>query len=135
MNDLNPHLDPVSVPTESSLLASFQAVQRTLQLLLLAVLVIGGCFTVFLWRQQRDMNRQLTVWKPYVHTYDTVLLPMIDTVRGDLLNYAKSHPDIDPILDKYDLRQLTTGQTAGASALPAAPPVTPRPQTPLPPKK
>jgi hypothetical protein len=135
MSDLQPNLNPFP-RTESPSQDQFDGIQKALQLALIGIIVIGGCFTVFLWRQQRDLAKQVTVWQPYVERYDKILLPMIENVRAGLLNYSSKHPDIDPILDKYLLRQNPLGQPATpAVAAPAAvPPVTTRPQAPLPKK-
>lgn len=126
MSEFESPLNPPSAAGSSSLREQLESLQKVMQLVLIAVLVIGGCLTVFLWRQQREMSKQIDRWEPAVKQYDTILLPLVNKLVPNLTNYARTHPDLNPILEKYGMHQA--GSTPGmmpagapAGAKPAAP--------------
>lgn len=105
-----------------------QALEKTLQLALLIMLIISGCFMVFLWRQQRGLIQQVKETRPIGMDLDTNIIPFINSFVPRLLDHAKTHPDLNPILDKYNLRQTALPQPA-TNVPPARVPSKPVPPT------
>ena len=125
----------MNVPAESDpgdLRQQMVALEKTLQLALLIVLIISGCFMLYLWRQQRGLIQQVKETRPIGMDLDTNINPFITNFVPRLLEYAKNHPDLNPILDKYNLRQTALQQAATIAPAASAPS---KPVAPTPPKK
>ncbi len=130
--------DPVpssSAPDLATLHQQVQSLQKLLQATLAVLLVTSGCFMVFLWRQQRTLSQQAqdTEARRLAKALDTEVIPFVNRFVPSLQAYAKTHPDLNPILEKYNLRQPPQGQTA-TGALPASA-TSSKPAAPATPKK
>lgn len=119
MNELDP-VPSSSAPDLAALQQQVQSLQKLLQATLAVLLVTSGCFMVFLWRQQRTLSQQAqdAEAKRIAKAFDTEVIPFVNRFVPSLQAYAKTHPDLNPILDKYNLRQPAQGQ-ATTGALPA----------------
>ncbi len=140
MSELETPLTRSSEPDAASLQQQLQSLHKVIQLMLVALLLIGLCLTIFLWRQERGLKAQLKQMQPYVTQYDTTLVPLINRMVPDLQAYARVHAEINPLLDKYNLRQSTQAPPAGVStpmpaAVKSATPVAPKSPAPVSPKK
>ena len=90
---------------------------------LVAMLILSGSLAVFLIRQVIFVRRDLEGVRPQVErmvaTFHQVEEPQINSFVTNLLNFARTHPDFNPILAKY---QITPGMMPIApTAIPSAP--------------
>lgn len=129
MNDLTNSIPSVPTATVELLERKLQALRKLFVLALAVLLVISGSLMIFLWGQKRILNGQLREVQKFVEDYEKVTAPFINNFVSNLQAYGRTHPDFNPILDKYKLR------TAVSNAVPQV--VQPTPPTPVPaaPKK
>jgi len=97
----------------------YEGVQKQLNILLLAVVILSGTFSVFLWRQTRYLRRDLEGLKPVagpiIQRYNQEK-PTVDAFVQKVAEYARSHPDFAQIAKKYQLQNVTNAPTAVAPA-------------------
>ena len=127
MNDLE--TKPESNATGSR--NEYEGMQRQLNLLLIAVVILSGTFSVFLWRQTRYLRRDLEGLKaqggPAIQRYNQEK-PTVDAFVAKVAEYARSHPDFAPIAKKYQLHSITNVPAAATQPVaPAANKTTPAP--------
>jgi hypothetical protein len=95
------------------LAAHVASLQRQVAVLLLALIVVSGTLTVYLWYQARSSGRDMEAIKPQamqvVQTFNQDR-PGMEKFVNQLITYGQTHPDFRPILQKY-----------GIAPLPAAP--------------
>ena len=101
-----------------------QALRKLFVVALAILLVISGSLMIFLWGQKRILNSQLSEARKFVEDYEKVTAPFLSSFISNLQAYGRTHPDFNPIMDKYNLR------AAVSNAVPPA--VLPAPQTPAP---
>ena len=100
---------------ENHLAAQLKAAQRQITNLLILLLVVSGTFSIFLWQQVHhdrlnlDMlaqqERQMAQAQQVIDNYNDQAVPAMSRFFQQLNEYAKSHPDVLPILMKYGLLQ------------------------------
>lgn len=102
--------------------------------LLLAMVVLSGTLTVYLYQQQRYAVQDRDVTKQAVtqllQGFQQQQKPIMENFLGKLQEYGKTHPNFVPLLTKYGY----TGQTAVVTA-PAPATGTPQTAPTVPPKK
>jgi hypothetical protein len=124
MNDLTNPNSSTPDATVESLERQLQSLRKLFVIALTILLVISGSVMIFLWGQKRILNSQLRDARKFVDDYEKTTAPFLGNFVNNLNAYAKTHPDLNPILDKYNLRPA-------ASNVP--PPVAaPAPKTPAP---
>jgi hypothetical protein len=88
--------------------------------LLLALVVVSGTLTVYLYRQARLTGKDIAAIKPQamqiIQTFSQNRVGMENFVK-QLTAYGNLHPDFQPILRKYGI----VPQPAAVPAMPAAP--------------
>jgi hypothetical protein len=98
------------------------ALQRQVFTLLLALIVVSGTLTVFLYRQASLSGKDIDAIRPQaqqiIGAYNQNQTLMINFVN-QLVAYGQKHPDFVPVLAKYGIAPVA-GVPAGAVA-PAAP--------------
>ncbi len=114
MNDLQPQSSSsVDSPETSRLYATLQGRLTTL---LLAMVVLSGTVTVYLYQQQRYAVQDRDVTKQAVtqllQGFQQQQKPIMENFLGKLQEYGKTHPNFVPLLTKYGY----TGQTATVTA-------------------
>lgn len=118
MNDLETKPEP----TASGSRSDYECVQRQLNILLIAVVILSATFSVFLWRQTRYLRRDLEGLKPLagpvIQRYNQEK-PTVDAFVAKVAEYARSHPDFAPIAKKYQLQNITN--VPAATTQPVAP--------------
>ena len=122
MNNLtNPPFTPAA--TVESLERQLQALRKLFVVVLAILLVISGSVMIFLWGQKRILNSQLREAQKFVSDYEKVTAPFISNLMSNVQVFGQSHPDFNPILDKYGLRTAASNvmPPAVAPALPTAP--------------
>jgi len=82
----------------------------------LALILLSVAIHAYLYYQDRIVRRELEAAKKMAQEFETAKRPVIGTFINRLQEFARSHPDINPILDKYGIRPAASAQT------PAPPP-------------
>ena len=112
---------PAAVAEPENLGAQCAALQRQVFTLLLALFIVSGTLTVFLWRQARYAQKDLEAVKApaaqLIQAFNQEK-PNMDKFVVQLVDYGRAHPDFVPILNKY--RIPLTNPTAPVSPAPAA---------------
>jgi len=95
------------------------ALKRQVFTLLLALIVVSGTLTVYLYRQASVTGRDIDAIRPQAQQLITAFNQnqslMINFVN-QLVEYGKAHPEFRPVLMKYGI----TPPAAGAPIAPAA---------------
>jgi hypothetical protein len=122
MSDLETKI-PATAAEPENLGAQCAALQRQVFTLLLALFIVSGTLTVFLWRQARYAQKDLEAVKApaaqLIQAFNQEK-PNMDKFVGQLVDYGRAHPDFVPILNKY--RIPLTNPTAPVAPAPAVPP-------------
>jgi hypothetical protein len=79
---------------------------------LLLLFIVSATFTVYLMRQasmgRKDCaqaSEMVRKVQPMIAEYNKTAVPMLQDFNKHLLEFAKSHPDVTPILVKYGVMQ------------------------------
>ena len=128
MNDLTHPTSPTPVSTVESLQRQLQTLRKLFVVVLAILLVISGSLMIFLWGQKRILNSQLREARKFVEDYEKVTAPFIGNLISNVQAFGRSHPDFNPILDKYGLRVTASNALPPAvmPALPASAPTAPK---------
>jgi hypothetical protein len=122
MNDLTNPISATPAPTVESLERQLQSLRKLFVVTLTILLVISGSVMVFLWGQKRILNSQLREAQKFVDDYEKVTMPFLNNFVSNLNTYAKTHPDINPVLDKFGVRPAVSNvPPPAASPVPKAP--------------
>ena len=94
-------------PTDSTELnEQVAALQRQVFALLLALIVVSGTLTVYLYRQasltRKDTDAITQQFGPAMAAFKQNQPALINFVN-QLVNYSQSHPDFRPVLMKYGI--------------------------------
>jgi len=107
---------------QNELMNQMVALRHQVFTLLLALVVVSGTLTVYLYRQASLTGRDIKAIKPQamqiIQTFSQNRVGMENFVK-QLTAYGNLHPDFQPILRKYGI----VPQTAPAPGAPAAPKV------------
>jgi hypothetical protein len=111
-----------AAPVESESLADAVATLRVqFQAALIIMIMLSGALDLYLLRQYTSLRKEVAALEPQVGQmladYQRVSVPLINSFLGKLTEYAKTHPDFQPILTRYNVQ----------AAAPAAAPATPQP--------
>ena len=97
-----------SLTGESAALQTLRDEVRTLRSLFsaaaMALLLLSFGINAYLYYQDRILRKDLDAAKKMAQEFETVRRPMVNTFITRLQDFARSHPDINPILDKYGIR-------------------------------
>ena len=108
-----------SLTGDSSALQTLQNEVRTLRSLFsaatMALLLLSFGINAFLYYQDRIVRKELTAAKKMAQEFETVRRPMISMFVARLQDFARSHPDINPILDKYGIRPAASASAPDPS--------------------
>ena len=86
---------------------------RTMFITTLVVLIVfSGAVNLYLLSQVRTVNKELQREQKIVENFKTTELPNITTFISSLQTFSKTHPDIYPILAKYNLLPTTNSMFA-----------------------
>jgi hypothetical protein len=104
--------------THAELSDQIDALRRQTFTLLLALIVVSGTLTVYLYRQASVARNDIKAIKPQadalVQAYKQNQ-PLIQAFVKDIVAYGATHPDFQPVLKKYGISNT-------APAVPAAAP-------------
>ena len=108
-----------SLTGESAALQTLRDEVRTLRSLLsaaaMALLVLSFGINAYLYYQDRILRKDLDAAKKMAQEFETVRRPMVNTFITRLQDFARSHPDIKPILDKYGIRPAAAAPSPAPS--------------------
>ena len=114
MSDLDiPRSEGGANSTLSALQAEVQALRGLLLGVVTVLIILSASVNLFLLRQASMARGQLAENQKSIDDYDHHLLPNVQDFWGKLNAFAKSNPDLAPILGKYNFQ--------GATPAPAAP--------------
>ena len=109
-----------SLTGESAALQTLRDEVRTLRSLFsaaaMALLLLSFGINAYLYYQDKILRKELDAAKKMAREFETVKRPMVNTFITRLQDFALSHPEINPILDKYGIRP------AASAAAPAPAP-------------
>ena len=118
MSDLDSKPEPNATGSRE-----YEGVIQQLNVILVAVVILSGTLSVYLWRQTRYLRRDLEGLKPIagpvIQRYNQEK-PTVDAFVAKVAEYSRSHPDFAPIAKKYQLQNVTNNPTANLPAAPAA---------------
>jgi hypothetical protein len=110
-------------PAQIELMDQLAALRHQVFTMLLALIVVSGTLTVYLYRQARVTGKDIDAIKPQatkiIQAFSQNRVGMENFVK-QLAVYGSTHPDFQPILRKYGIVPQPAA-TPGAPALPAAP--------------
>ena len=99
-----------SLSGESAALQAVRDEVRTLRTLFsiaaMALLLLSFGINAYLYYQDRILRKELDAAKKTAQEFETVKRPMISTFVSRLQDFARTHPDFNPILDKYGIRPI-----------------------------
>jgi len=108
-----------SLTGDSSALQTLQNEVRTLRSLFsaatMALLLLSFGINAFLYYQDRIVRKELNAAKKMAQEFETLRRPMISMFVARLQDFARSHPDINPILDKYGIRPAASASAPDPS--------------------
>ena len=118
MNDSDQFDSPPDFgPDTKELREQHEVLRKLFFATLVAMLITSGSLAVFLIRQVIFVRRDLAAVRPQIEqlvkNYQQVEEPQINSFVNSLVNFARAHPDFQPILAKYKI--------APAAATPVAP--------------
>ena len=126
----NPEIQPTPAPETEDLKQQCSGLQRQMTTLLLALVIVSGTLTVFLWRQVRYARRDLQAMKPpasqIIQDFKQNKAAM-DAFIAKVAEFGRTHSDFTPIMTKYQIPTST--------GVPPATAIAPKPATTAPPKK
>jgi hypothetical protein len=93
-------------PAPVELTDQIAALRRQITTLLLALIVVSGTLTVYLWYQSRVTGKEIDANKlqamQVVNVFNQTR-PLVGKLIPQLVAYGQTHPDFQPILVKYGI--------------------------------
>jgi len=93
-------------PVQTELMDQVVALRHQVFTLLLALVVVSGTVTVYLYRQASLASKEMTAIKPQATQMIAAFKrdqPSMETFVKQLTAYGVTHPDFQPILKKYGI--------------------------------
>ncbi|MEI6077868.1 MAG: hypothetical protein WCS94_19970 [Verrucomicrobiota bacterium] len=103
--------------------SEIEALKRQVFSLLLALIVVSGTVTVYLYRQASVSGKDIDAIRPQAQQIIGAFnqnQALMNSFISQLVEYGKAHPDFRPVLLKYGIVPTGTAPVAPAAA-PAAP--------------
>ena len=108
-----------NAPAPDELACLVASLRRQITLLLLALIVISGTLTTYLFYEARTLGHDLEVLEPQarmvIQNYNKGL-PHIQKFVQELVAYGQKHPDFQPILKRYGLPLTLPAPTNSVAA-------------------
>ena len=77
------------------------SLQSLVAVALALMIVVSGSLLGYLWVQKHGLNAQLAEAQRAIDDYEKVRGNIYIHLVSNLQNYAKTHPDLNPLLEKY----------------------------------
>lgn len=89
---------------------------------LMALLLLSMSVDIYLFRQFWMVRKDLAVTATFLEDYRKNKEPLLNTFVTRLQDFARSHPDLTPVLERYGIRPSAAGQVSQpmSTPLPAA---------------
>ena len=104
--------------------SEISALKRQVFTLLLALIVVSGTLTVYLYRQASITGKDIDAIRPQaqqlIGAFNQNQALMINFV-SQLATYGQTHPDFRPVLMKYGVTPPPVAASTAPAAAPAAP--------------
>jgi hypothetical protein len=97
---------PVSNNTEA-MQEKCDTLRCQLNSVLVLLLIVSATLTIFFMRQATEARKQRDAIQRVVTEYNQIGVPALNDFTAKLREYAKTHPDVVPILTKYGVMQVT----------------------------
>ena len=81
-----------------------RALRSMFSVAMLALLLLSFGLNAYLYYQDRILRKELDAAKKMEQEFEAVRRPTLSSFIGRLQDFARSHPDINPLLDKYGIR-------------------------------
>ena len=98
---MEPYDENSEAQSSESLKQSVKLQQALFQVVIAALIVLSASFSLVLYRQVRNLQRQVMEANRYLVDYEARSLPAMTNLVVKLEEYSKTHPDFTPILRKY----------------------------------
>ena len=92
----------IGSPAPVELTDQIAALRRQMITLLLALIILSGTLTVYLWYQSRITGKEVSLIRPQVLQMMNVL-NRSSLVVGELVTYGQTHPNFQPVLKKHGI--------------------------------
>ena len=122
MNESETNPAPQAFTPQTDLMDQVVALRQQVFTLLLALVVVSGTLTVYLYRQASVAGKDLAAVKPQATQMIDLFKktqPQMDAFVKQLTAYGVTHPDFQPILRKYGI--VPQAQPAPTLVAPNAP--------------
>jgi hypothetical protein len=93
-------------PAPAELTDQIAALHRQVATLLLALIVVSGTLTVYLWYQSHIMGKEVDAVRPQAMKIVQMFnarSPVVEKLVPQLITYGQTHPDFQPILKNYGI--------------------------------
>ena len=93
-------------PAPVELTDQIAALRRQITTLLLALIVVSGTLTVYLWYQSHILGKEIDAIRPQAMQVMKILnqtSPVVEKLVPQFVAYGQTHPDFQPILKKYGI--------------------------------
>ena len=102
MNDSGNNPVPLSGTSPAGELEQqVRSLQSLVSVALALMIVVSGSLLVYLWVQKHGLNAQIAEAQDTIEKYENVRGNIYLHFVGNLQNFAKTHPDLNPLLEKY----------------------------------
>jgi hypothetical protein len=123
MNETPSTPAPVTAPDSPRVNEALTTLQLQLQATLFILIMLSGALNLYLYRQYSTLRKEAAAMEPQVvqlaDGYQRATVPLVNKFLSQLTDYTKTHPDFQPILDKYRVQASPTSAVP-ANAQPAA---------------
>lgn len=120
-----PEFSPSSSSASTSEGASREALQQQFESLralfiaaLMALLLFSLGVDIYLSRQFWMVRKDLAVTNSFLDDYRKNKEPLLNTFVTRLQDFAQSHPDLTPVLEKYGIKPSAAGQASQPMSTP-----------------
>jgi hypothetical protein len=101
MNESSSNLPENPAEEIKSLKQELQSLRNVMVSALMVLLVFTLALDIYFFHLAADVTARADQAEKIVNNYANVVSPAAAKVWGELLQYSKTHPDFQPIIDKY----------------------------------
>ncbi len=104
--------------------SEISALRQQVFILLIALVVVSGTLTVYLYRQASILRKDIAAVEPQARQIIAAFnqnQPLINNFVNQLVVYAQTHPDFRPVLAQYGINPPPAGTPMPAPGAPGTP--------------
>ena len=106
--------------------AEYEALRNLVVSVLVLVIVLSGSLNIYLLRQAKYASSDLKVARPQVGQmvaeYQRGIEPTVRNMVSKLGEYGKTHPDFQPILNRYNIKPIPAPVAPASTGTPPSAP-------------